>query len=52
MLFEELDKLERDAEILITHIKPGAHHEVMEQISARRSASSPTRLQPGQIIKF
>jgi ribonuclease BN (tRNA processing enzyme) len=52
MLFEELDKLERDPEIFITHIKPGAHRQVMDQISARRSASSPTRLQSGQIIEF
>ena len=52
ILFEELDKLERDAEIFITHIKPRAHHEVMEQIVEQGVALSPKRLMQDQIIEF
>ena len=52
LLFEELEKLERVAEIFITHIKPGAHHAIMEQISARQWASQPQRLMADQIFEF
>ena len=52
LLFDELSKLERNPEIFITHIKPGAQRVVMEQISEQRLPSSPKRLMPDQIFEF
>ncbi len=52
LLAEELEKLERPAEILLTHMKPGAHEAIMREVAAREWPHRPRQLGRGQIIEF
>ncbi len=52
LLADELKKLERAAEVFITHVKPSTHETVMREIAAQGWASPPRRLTRGQIIEF
>jgi len=50
MLFEELDKLERQAEIFFTHLKPGEEVEIMRQVSEGQTTLSLRPVVPQQIF--
>ena len=50
MLFDELDKLEREAEIFFTHLKPGEEVEIMRQVSERETKHSLRPVVPQQIF--
>jgi ribonuclease BN (tRNA processing enzyme) len=50
MLFDELGKLEREAEIFFTHLKPGEEVEIMRQVSEGQSAHSLRPVVPQQIF--
>jgi ribonuclease BN (tRNA processing enzyme) len=52
MLAEELMKLERDAEIFITHLKPGEMELTMQEIEEVAGDHKPRMLQNNQIIEF
>ena len=52
LLAEELEKLERPAEILLTHMKPSTHETIMREVGARSWRSQPRQLARGQIIEF
>ncbi len=52
LLAEELEKLERPAEVLLTHMKPGAHATIMREVGARAWRSRPGQLKRGQVIEF
>lgn len=52
MLAEELSKLERDAEIFITHLKPGEMELTMQEIEEAAGNYKPRMLQNNQIIEF
>lgn len=50
MLFEELGKLEREAEIFFTHLKPGEEVEIMRQVSEGQTTLSLRPVVPQQIF--
>ncbi|WP_412479128.1 3',5'-cyclic-nucleotide phosphodiesterase [Azonexus sp. IMCC34839] len=52
MLAAELQRLERDCEIHITHLKPGQIELTMEEIEASLGDYQPRMLQNNQIIEF
>lgn len=48
LLAGELEKLKHEAEIFITHMKPGTHDSIMQEISDLEWATPPKRLALGQ----
>jgi len=52
MLAEELSKLERSAEIYITHLKPGEIELTMQEIEEEVGESRPRMLQNNQVFEF
>ena len=50
LLFDELDKLERKAEIFFTHLKPGEEVEIMRQVSEGKTTNSLRPVVPQQIF--
>lgn len=52
MLAEELEKLERSAEIFITHLKPGEIELTMQEIAECAGQYQPRMLQNNQIFEF
>jgi ribonuclease BN (tRNA processing enzyme) len=52
MLAAELAKLERRAEIWITHLKPGESDLIMREIAASVASLSPRMLSNGQVFEF
>ena len=52
MLAEELAKLERSAEIFITHLKPGEIELTMQEIEEFAGDYRPRMLQNGQVFEF
>ena len=52
LLAEELQKLERPAEIMLTHMKPGAQETIMREVAARTWRSQPRQLKRGQVIEL
>jgi ribonuclease BN (tRNA processing enzyme) len=52
MLAEELDKLERNVEIFITHLKPGEAEIIMQEIQQFITKFSPHRLANNQLFEF
>ena len=52
MLAGELAKLERAADIFITHLKPGEIELTMQEIGEDAAAFRPKMLKNGQIIEF
>jgi len=52
MLAEELAKLERSAEIYITHLKPGEIELTMQEIEDSAGAFRPKMLQNNQVFEF
>jgi ribonuclease BN (tRNA processing enzyme) len=52
MLAEELTKLERSAEIYITHLKPGEIENTMQEIEDSAGAFRPKMLQNNQVLEF
>lgn len=52
MLAEELTKLERSAEIYITHLKPGEIELTMQEIEDSAGALRPKMLQNNQVFEF
>lgn len=51
-LAEELTKLERDAEVYITHLKPGEIELTMQEIEECAGAFRPRMLQNNQVFEF
>lgn len=51
-LVEELHKLKKPAEILVTHMKPGESKHIMEQIAAMKFEQPISMLRQGQVIEF
>jgi ribonuclease BN (tRNA processing enzyme) len=52
MLAEELTKLERSAEIYITHLKPGEIELTMQEIEEGAGSFRPKMLQNNQVLEF
>ena len=52
MLAEELAKLERSAEIFVTHLKPGEIELTMQEIAECAGAWKPRMLQNNQVLEF
>jgi ribonuclease BN (tRNA processing enzyme) len=52
LLAEELMKLQRPAEIFITHIKPGEMEYTMQEIAKKVENYRPRMLEHGQVIEF
>ena len=52
MLAEELAKLEKRAEVFITHLKPGEIEITMAEIAADAAAFSPRMLENDQVFEF
>lgn len=52
LLAKELEKFEGAAEILLTHMKPGAHEKIMHEVAARTWRNEPRQLRRGQVIEF
>ena len=52
LLAEELAKLERDAEVFITHLKPGEIELTMQEVEECAGRWSPRMLQNGQMFEF
>jgi len=52
MLAEELVKFERDAEIYVTHLKPGETELTMQEIEESSGRIQPRMLQNNQIFEF
>lgn len=52
LLAEELAKLERPAEVYITHLKPGDDDLIMREIAACAGKWSPRMLRGGQVFEF
>jgi len=52
MLAEELAKLERSAEIFVTHLKPGEIELTMQEIEDGAGAFRPKMLQNNQVLEF
>ncbi len=52
MLGRELDRLERSAEIHITHLKPGDYEAIMEEVQACAGHHEPRMLAGGEELEF
>ncbi len=52
MLAEELEKFERDAEIYVTHLKPGETELTMQEIEESSGRLQPRMLQNNQVFEF
>lgn len=52
MLAEELVKLERDAEVYVTHLKPGETELTMQEIEESSGRLQPRMLQNNQVFEF
>jgi len=52
MLAEELVKFERDAEIYVTHLKPGETELTMQEIEESSGRLQPRKLQNNQVFEF
>ena len=52
LLAAEMKKLKNPAETFITHMKPGTHETIMQEIGNREWASPPRQLRLGQVIDF
>lgn len=52
LLVEELDKLKREAEVFITHLKPGELELTMRQIESSVHGMRPKMLLNNQVIEF
>ena len=52
LLAEELAKLERTAEIFVTHLKPGEIELTMQEIAECAGQFNPRMLQNGQVFEF
>ena len=52
LLLQELQKLQRQAEIYITHLKPGEAEVIMQEIVRDASIYAPMPLQQGQVLDF
>jgi ribonuclease BN (tRNA processing enzyme) len=52
MLAEELAKFERDAEIYVTHLKPGETELTMQEIEESSGRIQPRMLQNNQVFEF
>lgn len=52
LLIEQLALLRRDAEIHITHLKPGQGETTMREIRAGMASSPPSMLQEGQVFEL
>lgn len=52
MLAQELAKLTRPARVFISHLKPGAGAQTMEEVEAVAGAYGPRMLVNGQVFKF
>ncbi|MBS0424276.1 MAG: 3',5'-cyclic-nucleotide phosphodiesterase [Proteobacteria bacterium] len=52
LLAEELEKLERNVEIFITHLKPGEVDVIMEEIQQCAGKYNPRRLENNQLFEF
>jgi cAMP phosphodiesterase len=52
LLAEELEKLERNVEIFITHLKPGEADVIMEEIQQCAGKYNPCRLENNQLFEF
>jgi len=52
MLADELSRLERKAEIYITHLKPGETELTMQEIEECAGRWKPRMLQNGQVLEF
>jgi len=52
MLAEELAKLERSAEIYITHLKPGEIELTMQEIEETRASTVRACWQNNQVFEF
>jgi len=51
-LGDELHKLKKQAEIMVTHMKPGEEAQIMEQINALQMGHTVSMLRQGQVIEF
>ena len=52
LLAEELENLERDAEIFISHLKPGEADITMHEIQQSMAKFNPRRLENGRLFEF
>lgn len=52
MLVEELRKLQRPAQIFISHLKPGEDQVIMREVSEQAAAFSPTPLHNQQVFQL
>jgi len=52
LLIEELHKLEKPAEIFITHLKPGEGEAIMRQVASDAARFKPIALQHSQILQL
>lgn len=52
LLAEELQKLERDVEIFITHMKPGEADVIMDELHQCMGQYNPRRLENNQLFEF
>ena len=52
MLAEELVKFEREAEIYVTHLKPGETELTMQEIEESSGRIQPRMLQNNQVFEF
>jgi cAMP phosphodiesterase len=52
MLAEELAKFERDAEVYVTHLKPGETELTMQEIEESSGRLQPRMLQNNQVFEF
>lgn len=50
MLFSELEKLERDVEVFVTHLKPGEEAMIMHEVEAGAHARKLHPVQPQQVF--
>lgn len=51
-LAHELDRLERSAQVHITHLKPGEYRAIMEEIQACAGRHEPRMLEGGEVLEF
>jgi Cft2 family RNA processing exonuclease len=52
LLAAQLEKLQRDAEVFITHLKPGEGETIMQEIARGAVRWNPGRLQHQQVFEF
>jgi len=52
LLLDELHKLQRVADVFITHLKPGESEEIMQQVERDAADYNPLPLQHGQVFEF